>query len=190
MAEMALQALGAGVELEIEAEAWRAAIADLDALTRRAVGAALAEVGASHAASVSLLFCDDARIAALNDSFRGKPKPTNVLSWPARALRRPLAPADFAAMGGVDSPDGFLGDVALALETICREAEAAGLGLEERLSHLIVHGVMHLCGYDHENDAEAAAMEAAETRALARLRIVDPYGAGGARGGWIEDDGR
>lgn len=119
---------------------------------------------------ISLLACNDARIAGLNESFRGKPQPTNVLSWPSeergaeRAGDPPLPPKD---------PE--LGDIAIAYQTCLREAEAAGRSLKDHASHLVVHGILHLLGYDHERDEDATLMEGIETEILGKLGIEDPY---------------
>ena len=159
------------VDTVIEDARWRAL--DLPALAVRAEGEALRFLGMDPEAwDVSLLGCDDARIAALNTQFRGKATPTNVLSWPSdeRGAEVP---------GGApippDSDDPELGDIAIAYETCLREAETGGLALETHATHLIVHAVLHLLGYDHETDADAALMEGHETAILARLGISDPY---------------
>lgn len=112
--------------------------------------------------TVSLLLGDDAAIAALNKEFRGKDGPTNVLSFP---------PAPAADEGG----ERFLGDIALAAETIVAEAEFQGKRFESHAAHLVVHGFLHLLGYDHDNPADAEAMEARERAILATLGIEDPY---------------
>jgi probable rRNA maturation factor len=110
---------------------------------------------------VSLCLADDAALRALNLSWRGIDKPTNVLSFPAAPGRPGEAPA--------------LGDIALAYETLAREAEDLGISLADHYRHLLVHGFLHLIGYDHETDAEAERMEALETKILARLGVADPY---------------
>lgn len=120
---------------------------------------------------VSLLFTTDAEVHALNREWRQRDKPTNVLSFPMleRAELEGLAP---------EGPPVMLGDIALAQETCAREAAEKGVTLEAHAAHLIVHGLLHLAGHDHvENDEEAEAMEALETRILAKLGIADPYGA-------------
>lgn len=120
--------------------------------------------------SVSLLFAEDAEVHALNREWRGKDKPTNVLSFPMLDREELLALAP-------DGPPELLGDVALALETCAREAAEKGIALEHHAAHLIVHGLLHLAGYDHETGpADAAAMEAIEIKTLALLGIADPYG--------------
>jgi probable rRNA maturation factor len=148
------------IEIEVEAPGWDAL--DVDALARRAVEAALAVAPAApQDATVSLLFADDARVRALNREWRGQDKPTNVLSFPAPAQPAPR----------------LLGDVVLALETVRREAEDEGKPLADHAAHLIVHGVLHLLGCDHDTDSEAEAMEALEARALARIGVKNPYEA-------------
>jgi probable rRNA maturation factor len=116
-----------------------------------------------EAAELSLVLTDDARIRELNRDWRGFDKPTNVLSFPA-------ADADD------DDPGPLLGDVVVAHETTAREAEAEGKTMEDHVAHLLVHGLLHLFGFDHEVDADADEMEALEVEILARLGIADPYG--------------
>lgn len=125
---------------------------------------------------ISLLACSDARIAELNEDFRGKPAPTNVLSWPTRERG---AEVD----GGMPErprpgPPGLpqeLGDIAIAWETCSREAEAQQKPVTDHVAHLLVHGLLHLLGYDHIRDTDAALMEATETRILAKMGYSDPY---------------
>lgn len=107
----------------------------------------------------------DARVRELNRAFRGKDKPTNVLSFPS-----PEGPEREV------SARRFLGDVVLAAETVLQEAEAMGVPPRHHLQHLVVHGLLHLLGFDHETDDEATEMEALETRLLDGLGIADPYG--------------
>ena len=113
-------------------------------------------------AEVSLVFTDDASIRLLNRQYRGKDKPTNVLSFPTPQLVR-----------GRFGP--LLGDIVLARETVAAESEADGLTFADHLTHLIVHGFLHLVGYDHEAAGEAAEMEGLETSILHGLGIADPY---------------
>ena len=138
--------------------------ADVETLARRAIDAALAAAGETpHSPiEVSLLLTDDAGMRELNRTWRGLDKPTNVLSFPG---------------SGPSSPEGVrhLGDIALAFETVAREAAEEHKSLEDHIAHLIVHGTLHLLGHDHEADAEAEGMEALEIEALARLGIADPY---------------
>jgi probable rRNA maturation factor len=151
------------IDMIVEAGDWPDE-AELSRLAGRAVEALAREVGVSGASSeLSLVFTDDARIRALNLGWRGKDKATNVLSFPA-----------FATRGG-DALPPMLGDVVLAAETVAAEAAGEGKPLADHITHLIVHGVLHLIGYDHETDAEAEEMEQAERRILAGLAIPDPY---------------
>ena len=120
--------------------------------------------------SASLLFVDDAEVQELNREWRGKDKPTNVLSFPM------LSRADLLALPS-EGPPEMLGDMALALETCSREAAEKGISLESHTTHLIIHGLLHLAGHDHETSPEEArAMEVLEIKALALLGIEDPYG--------------
>lgn len=122
--------------------------------------------------SAGLLFTSDGEIHGLNREWRGRDKPTNVLSFPM------LARADILALTH-EGPPELLGDVALAYETCAREAAEKGVPLDHHATHLIVHGLLHLAGHDHEiSDADAEAMEALETKALAICGIADPYGFG------------
>lgn len=129
-----------------------------EALAKALAAAATAE---SASGTVSLLLGDDAAIAALNKEFRGKDGPTNVLSFPP------------AETGG---EEGFLGDIAMAAETVAAEAEFQGKSFEHHAAHIVVHGFLHLLGYDHMEPAEADKMEAREREILATLGIADPYG--------------
>ena len=157
------------IDIAVEAGGWAGEEALL-ALARQAVEAVLAETGHSVAGKsagpeteLSLLFTDDAHVRALNRDWRGKDKPTNVLSFPAFAV----APGD--------ALPPMLGDVALAFETVAAEAGLENKPFDHHLTHLIVHGLLHLLGHDHEDDGEAEIMEALERAALARLAIPDPY---------------
>lgn len=161
-------------DLVIEDDRWTAA--GLPGLAERAILAVVARLGLDvGACEVTVLACDDARIAALNADFRGKPKPTNVLSWPAddRAADVPGAmpePAEPDPTGAIE-----LGDIAIAYETVAREAEAAGRPLGDHATHLLVHGTLHLLGFDHERDADATLMEGLEIEILGNMGIADPY---------------
>ena len=124
--------------------------------------------------STSLLFTSDAEIHALNREWRQRDKPTNVLSFPM------LARAELLELAR-DGPPELLGDVALAHETCAREAGDKGIALEDHAAHLVIHGLLHLAGHDHEiSPRDADAMEALETKALALMGIGDPYGGRGA----------
>ena len=157
------------IDIDVVAEDPRWEAADLDSLARRAVGAALAHLGVGGPREVVVLGCDDARIAGLNEDFRGKARPTNVLSWPS-ADRAP-APGERP-----DAPDDVeLGDIAIAWDTCAAEAQAAAIPLGRHVTHLLVHATLHLLGYDHETDADADLMERTETAILGTLGEPDPY---------------
>lgn len=113
--------------------------------------------------SACIALSSDAEVARLNAAYRGKAYPTNVLSFPAPAS---------------DEQNRFLGDIGLAAETVVREAREQGVPLVDHLQHLIVHGLLHLEGYDHQTEAEAQVMEALEVRILAKLGVADPYAGG------------
>ena len=160
------------MELDIDLETPWPSATDWQALAERAADAAtrVAPELANARLSVSLLFAGDAEVRDLNRDWRGKDKPTNVLSFPM------LTRDELSALAE-EGPPELLGDIALALETCAREAGERGVTLEAHAAHLIVHGLLHLAGRDHETSpAEAAAMEALEIKALALLGIGDPYG--------------
>ena len=163
------------VETVIEDARWEAF--GLAALAERAGRAALVGAGLPvEGFQVSLMGCDDARIAVLNADFRGKPRPTNVLSWPSeeRAAEFVGEEPEAPEPGDADDPES-LGDIAIAWETCAREAGDQGKPMADHVTHLIVHGVLHLLGYDHVEDEDAALMEGLEVRILASLGISDPY---------------
>ena len=168
--------MGFLMELECAIEAPWPSPPDWEELTARAavVLGQFAPELANPRLSASILFTDDAEVRALNREWRGKDKPTNVLSFPM------LARAELLALGGVgedDAPPELLGDIALALETCTREAAEKGISLEAHAAHLIIHGLLHLAGHDHEISPEdATAMEALEIKALACMGLADPYG--------------
>jgi probable rRNA maturation factor len=149
------------VEVTIESGDW-SSVTDIEPLVSRAVSAAASETGLVFApgAEVSLLFTDDTRIRALNAAWRGIDKATNVLSF---ASGEPVGEAV------------LLGDIAIAFATVRAEAEAQHKSFVDHLTHLIVHGFLHLVGFDHEIDVDAEAMEDMECAILARLGIEDPY---------------
>ncbi|MEM6974547.1 MAG: rRNA maturation RNase YbeY [Pseudomonadota bacterium] len=166
------------VELVVEHPGWLAALPDLIDHAGLAARLALVRAGVNATGrEIAILACDNTRIAALNADFRGKPTPTNVLSWPAEDLappapgQRPPAPS---------RAHGPLGDIAIALETTRSEAEKAGIGLKDHVIHLILHGTLHLIGYDHETNDDAALMEGIERAAVTGLGMRDPYGKGAA----------
>jgi probable rRNA maturation factor len=158
------------LQLDIETEGWPPG--DWQGLAEQASRAAsqvAPELGSPRLCA-SLLFTSDIEVQALNREWRGKDKPTNVLSFPM------VERADLSALA-LDGPPELLGDIALAHETCAREAAEKGVPLHHHAAHLIVHGLLHLAGYDHETgDEDAAVMEALETKALAIMGIADPYG--------------
>lgn len=153
------------LQLAIEADGWPE-----DAVLRGKVLDAVTgafdelELQPSPLTCLSLLFTDDETIRRLNAEWRGFDKPTNVLSFPGSETAE-----------STELP-GALGDIAFALETISNEARMENKPFDHHLTHLIVHGLLHLLGYDHQTDEEAVEMETVETRILARLAIPDPYG--------------
>lgn len=161
------------IEVEIEDRAWEGL--DLPALAGRAGAALLAHLGLDPDWSATVLGCSDARIAVLNADFRGKARPTNVLSWPS-AERAAAAPGQRPAP---PEPDLFgdqdLGDIALAYGVCHAEAAAAARAPADHVTHLVIHGLLHLLGYDHETDADAALMEGVERQVLGTLGLSDPY---------------
>ena len=157
------------VSVIVEHDAWRDVIAEPQPLLRRAAAAALAEARRTRGARtpvVAVALIDDRAIRKLNHTYRGKDKPTNVLSFPS-------------GEAGAESKRATrpLGDVAIALGTVKREAKVQGKTVGDHLMHLMVHAVLHLLGYDHESDPDAEEMEALERKALATLGIADPYRA-------------
>lgn len=161
------------MDLEIDIESpWPAGTdwADLAERALEALHQAAPEL-ANPRLIASLLFTSDTEVHTLNREWRGKDKPTNVLSFPMLEREDLL---DLRPEG----PPEMLGDIALACETCAREAEEKGVSVQDHATHLIVHGLLHLAGHDHEiSDADAEAMEALETKTLAILGISDPYGA-------------
>jgi len=152
------------IEVILEDARWEAM--GLAALCGPAAREALAVSGRRESGfEIALLGCDDTRIATLNADFRGKPVPTNVLSWPAMA-----SPPMQGTM-----PETELGDIAIAYETCIREAVEKGISVQDHVTHLVIHGVLHLLGYDHIIESDAEEMEKLEIIALAKLGIDNPY---------------
>jgi probable rRNA maturation factor len=163
------------VETVIEDARWEAF--GLEALAERAGRAVLVAVGLPvNGFTISLMGCDDARIAGLNADFRGKPQPTNVLSWPSEDRGADVAGASptLPEPGSAEDPEP-LGDIAIAWDTCAQEAEMQGKTMPDHVTHLIVHGALHLLGHDHARDDDAALMEGLEVRILASLGVSDPY---------------
>ncbi|WP_208347999.1 rRNA maturation RNase YbeY [Pseudaestuariivita rosea] len=166
--------MSAEVDVLIEDPRW--ATLDLTGLAPKCVSGTLDRLGFEPSVfEVSLLAADDSRIADLNEAFRNKPQPTNVLSWPSQTLstsrpgEAPMSP-EIPAAGLIE-----LGDIALAYDTCHREAIEMDKPFAEHVSHLLVHATLHLLGYDHLTDADAELMEGLETEILAQFGIADPY---------------
>ena len=153
-------------EVLVAADCWRNE-AHADAVIQRAIAAAADAVDADLAETeLAVMLTDDSGIRTLNSNWRGIDKPTNVLSFPALQPSGTPKPGD---------PPRMLGDIAIAYETVRREADQEQKPFHHHLSHLAVHGFLHLIGYDHENEADAEAMETLEMEILAQLGIPDPY---------------
>jgi probable rRNA maturation factor len=161
------------IDINLSAAEWEI-LDGLEALVRRCVDASLAETGAKlvDGCELSVTFCDDAEIQELNAEWRGKDKPTNVLSFPTpgKLAARPL-----------------LGDIVIAYETVAREAADQGKTLNEHTAHMVIHGFLHLIGYDHETAAEADEMEGLERRIASRLGLRDPYAEGEDEAGELNE---
>ena len=136
---------------------WLEAVTNIEALALAAAQSLSVDILPDIMSEVSLVMTDDAAIQRLNRDYRAKDRPTNVLSFPV-----------------VNAP-GLLGDIVLGRETIIREAEGGDKPLKDHLTHLIIHGLLHLLGFDHETDDQAAVMEDLEVEALAKLGIANPY---------------
>jgi probable rRNA maturation factor len=162
MAQLALPI----TEVLVVADCWQTE-PDAEAVIQRAVAAAaeIAKAGIGEA-ELAVMLTDDSGIRTLNNNWRGIDKPTNVLSFPA------LPPT---GAGGPDDAPRMLGDIAIAYETTRKEADDEQKPFDHHLSHLAVHGFLHLIGYDHEQDHDAEQMEALEQEILAQLGIPDPY---------------
>ena len=150
------------VDVVRQGGAWSRRLVGATRVAERAARAAWTAAGGSGKAEVAVVLADDAPLRALNREYRGRDMPTNVLSFPAEES----APAEAPRL---------LGDVVLALETVLAEADRDGKAPADHLAHLVVHGVLHLLGHDHERGDEAKRMEALEVRVLMGLGIADPY---------------
>ncbi len=165
---------------------WPRALPAVEDLARRAAAAAVvvsgaaAEALAARDAEISLVLTDDAMLRRYNRDYRGIDKPTNVLAF--AATEAPGGPEEGRALEGAEGPL-LLGDVLLARETLIREAGEQGKRPADHLCHLVVHGVLHLLGHDHQSEDQAQIMERLEVAALGRLGVADPYAATGAATG-------
>lgn len=147
------------IDVVVESDGW-SRILGAELIAHRAAAAAFEDAGIAEG-EVSVMLSSDAHVRELNKRFREKDQPTNVLSFPVNTLDREGA--------------RFFGDVALAYETLMREAADEGKSAEAHLTHLTAHGVLHLLGFDHESERDAEKMESLETKILARLGFPDPY---------------
>ena len=145
------------MDIAVQFADWTEVLSDIEAIAKRAVAQILTGLETPQLGELSIALVSDADIQVLNRDYRRKDKPTNVLSFPD------------------DGPAPLLGDIVLALETITREAKEKSISLEHHVTHLIIHGFLHLQGYDHQTDETAAEMEALEIAALATLNIDNPY---------------
>ncbi len=145
------------MDIAVQFQDWTDALPNAEALASRAITEAMAVLKDPKLGELSLALVSDGEIQALNRDYRHKDKPTNVLSFPD------------------NGPAPLLGDIVLALETITREAAEKSILLADHFTHLIIHGFLHLQGYDHQSEAEAAEMERLEISALAALNIDNPY---------------
>lgn len=148
------------IDIAVQHDAWNDALSDIEALAIKAIGQILANLDEPTLGELSIALVTDEQIQTLNRDYRHKNKPTNVLSFPD------------------NGPAPLLGDIVLALETVQREAAEKAISIEAHVTHLIIHGFLHLQDYDHETDVEAAEMEALEIAALAALNIDNPYEIG------------
>ena len=151
------------IEVTVTRDTWRSAVADVEKVCRRAAAEALAHAGRAEPGNeISVLLCGDDTVSDLNGEYRGAARPTNVLAFPNGC--------------SVEGPEtDLLGDVAIAFETVAAEAAASRLAIVDHLTHLVVHGVLHLLGYDHQTAPEADEMETLEVAILDRLGVPDPY---------------
>ncbi|MCX7558961.1 rRNA maturation RNase YbeY [Sulfitobacter sp. F26204] len=161
------------MDITIEDPRW--STLDFHHVAEVAVWATLAHLDVPDRAEISILACDDPSITLLNRDFRGKPSPTNVLSWPSQERTasspggKPL-PAEPGFDGEIE-----LGDIAISYDTCAAEARATNKDLGQHVTHLIIHATLHLLGYDHETAQDAALMEGLEVNILGKLGLDDPY---------------
>ena len=156
MTKIQIQSAMVDLDLRVAEPEWTKNLPDLEAICQRALDAGAAQTEATG--EVAILLTGNAEIQDLNRDWRGKDKPTDVLSFPADPMDKP-----------------FLGDIAVAIGVTQDDARTRDLSLDQHLSHLLIHGLLHLLGHDHKDDTEAAEMEALEIAALASLGWPDPY---------------
>lgn len=164
------------IEVVVEDDLWNAF--DLEAIAIRSFDAVAAKLDLKTGPyELDILACDDSRIAVLNSEFRGKPTPTNVLSWPGFDLapERSGETPNLPPVTEFGDPYVHIGDIAIAYQTCLKEANDAEIDPLHHITHLIIHGILHLLGYDHETDANAELMESIETDLLTRFGIGNPY---------------
>ncbi len=163
--------MNAETGIQVRCRSWTEALDDAPLLCRRAVDAAC-RIAAGDAdgrtVEIGIALADDAETARLNGRYRGIERPTDVLSF---ASGEPVG-----GPGRAEEPPAMLGDIVIAFETSARDAARAGKRLDHHLQHLVVHGLLHLLGYDHETERDASCMETMEVEILKRLGIADPYG--------------
>ena len=148
---------GIPVDVLVKDENWNDIVDNPEAFCKDVIRTTISMAEAFSGGEISVALVNDAEIQTLNKTYRGKDKPTNVLSFPDAG------------------PAPILGDIVIARETVKREADAADLTITDHLSHMLIHGFLHLQGYDHENDADAFIMEDLEVKALQLLNIDNPY---------------
>lgn len=169
------------VDCTVQTAAWRARLPRPRAVAVKAISAALQAAGipvsakGSRPLEISLVLADNAFVQRLNRDYRGKDKATNVLSFPGLEADEIDRLAEIPSDQGDDGAEIPLGDIILALETVELEAQSAKKSVKDHFCHLVVHGLLHLIGYDHEDDTEAEQMEKLETSILATMGIADPY---------------
>ena len=158
---------GPQIEVMVRSARWRKRPGARTTVKKAVLAAAKAV--STPRTELAIVLADDSAIRTLNRDWRGKNAPTNVLSFPA------AAPKKGSGKGGPGSP--YIGDIVIAYQTVAREAAAEGKPFSHHLAHLAIHGFLHLLGYDHDNDRDAAKMEGVERKVLKRLAIPDPYAA-------------
>ncbi|MBT5072905.1 MAG: rRNA maturation RNase YbeY [Kordiimonadaceae bacterium] len=169
------------LEISIDFESWQETLLNYQELATKAIEQITKNVNEGKALQnfshleLSIVLCDDALIHKLNNDYRMQNKPTNVLSFPGLTAEQ----IDEYLIGGKGPPEGpySLGEIYIAYETIVQEAQVSDIKVENHFTHLIIHGVLHLLGFDHVEDAQADEMERIETKLLGYLGVDDPYAA-------------